>query len=112
MTAISIPSAAWEVMTSSVIVASAGNDGRDDPTGGTDLLPLVIRDDPSTPGQDAHYLRYTGADAVDTPITVDASGMVTQDVAVRFERVQGTYDRGGSRTNRAEAFYLQGNPFL
>ncbi len=41
-----------------------GDDGRDDPTGGTALLPLVIRDDPSTPGQDAHYLRYTGADHV------------------------------------------------
>ncbi|MGJ7579382.1 DUF4011 domain-containing protein [Variovorax sp. RHLX14] len=28
---------------------------------------------------------------------------VTDDIAVRFERVQGVYDRGGSRTNRAEA---------
>lgn len=28
---------------------------------------------------------------------------VTDDVAVRLERVQGTYDRGGSRTNQAEA---------
>lgn len=28
---------------------------------------------------------------------------VTEDRAVRFERVQGVYDRGGSRTNRAEA---------
>lgn len=28
---------------------------------------------------------------------------VTEDNAVRFERVQGVYDRGGSRTNRAEA---------
>jgi very-short-patch-repair endonuclease len=28
---------------------------------------------------------------------------VTDDVAVRFERVHGVYDRGGSRTNRAEA---------
>ncbi|MGI4776841.1 MAG: DUF4011 domain-containing protein [Janthinobacterium lividum] len=28
---------------------------------------------------------------------------VTDDSAVRFERVQGVYDRGGSRTNRAEA---------
>ncbi|MBK8131707.1 MAG: DUF3320 domain-containing protein [Gammaproteobacteria bacterium] len=28
---------------------------------------------------------------------------VTDDMAVRFERVQGVYDRGGSRTNRAEA---------
>lgn len=28
---------------------------------------------------------------------------VTDDVAVRFERIHGVYDRGGSRTNRAEA---------
>jgi very-short-patch-repair endonuclease len=28
---------------------------------------------------------------------------VTQDTAVRFEQVNGVYDRGGSRTNRAEA---------
>lgn len=28
---------------------------------------------------------------------------VTDDIAVRFERVQGVYDRGGTRTNRAEA---------
>lgn len=28
---------------------------------------------------------------------------VTDDVAVRFERVRGVYDRGGSRTNRVEA---------
>ena len=28
---------------------------------------------------------------------------VTDDIAVKFERVQGVYDRGGSRTNRAEA---------
>ncbi|KXW57348.1 RecBCD enzyme subunit RecD [Ferrovum myxofaciens] len=28
---------------------------------------------------------------------------VTEDKAVRFERVRGVYDRGGSRTNRAEA---------
>lgn len=28
---------------------------------------------------------------------------VTDDVAVRFERVSGVYDRGGTRTNRAEA---------
>ena len=28
---------------------------------------------------------------------------VTDDIAVRFERVDGVYDRGGTRTNRAEA---------
>ncbi|GAB3647605.1 peroxidase family protein [Ramlibacter alkalitolerans] len=42
-----------------------GADGRADPTeGGTASIPLVIRDDPSTPGPDAHYVRYTGEDHV------------------------------------------------
>ncbi len=35
-----------------------------DPTGGTELLPLVIRDNPATDGPDTNYLRYTGADHV------------------------------------------------
>ncbi|MFM9883087.1 MAG: peroxidase family protein, partial [Burkholderiales bacterium] len=35
-----------------------------DPFGGTALLPLVIRDNPATPGADTNYLRYTGADHV------------------------------------------------
>ncbi|MGH9021583.1 MAG: peroxidase family protein, partial [Acidimicrobiia bacterium] len=52
-----------------------GLDGRADPTEGapplapfvnsdTTLTPLVMRDDPATPGPDAHYLRYTGWDTV------------------------------------------------
>ena len=42
-----------------------GDDGNDDPTeGGTDLIPLVIRDNPATPGPDANYLQYTGGDHV------------------------------------------------
>ena len=42
-----------------------GVDGRDDPTeGGTDLIPLVIRDNPATAGPDANYLQYTGVDHV------------------------------------------------
>src|SRR4029453_12793403 len=35
-----------------------------DPVGGTELLPLVIRDNPATPGDDTNYLRYTGPDHV------------------------------------------------
>ena len=35
-----------------------------DPTGGTILTPLVIRDNPGTAGPDTNYLRYTGADHV------------------------------------------------
>ncbi|MGH8648421.1 MAG: hypothetical protein ACREUP_03805, partial [Burkholderiales bacterium] len=41
-----------------------GDDGRADPEGGTVLVPLVIRDDPATPGTDLNYLRYTGEDHV------------------------------------------------
>jgi Ca2+-binding RTX toxin-like protein len=38
--------------------------GSADPVGGTALLPLVIRDNPATPGSDTNYLRYTGGDHV------------------------------------------------
>jgi Ca2+-binding RTX toxin-like protein len=46
-----------------------GADGRDDPTGGTmigdvEVTPLVIRDNPATPGGDTNYLQYTGPDHV------------------------------------------------
>lgn len=41
--------------------------------------------------------RYYGGDLITFP------SPVTDDAAVRFERVSGVYDRGGSRTNRAEA---------
>lgn len=42
-------------------------------------------------------VRYYGSELVTFP------SPVTADVAVRFEPVAGVYDRGGSRTNRAEA---------
>ena len=42
----------------------AGPVGRDDPTGGSALVPLVIRDNPNTVGPDTNYLRYTGEDHV------------------------------------------------
>ena len=38
---------------------SADNLGND-PTGGSILTPLVIRDNPATPGTDSNYLKYTG----------------------------------------------------
>ena len=47
-----------------------GVDGRDDPSGGpitifgTELVPLVIRDNPATGGPDTNYLQYTGLDHV------------------------------------------------
>jgi Ca2+-binding RTX toxin-like protein len=36
----------------------------DDPLGSGILTPLVVRNDPSTPGTDTNYLRYTGGDHV------------------------------------------------
>ncbi|PVZ57188.1 heme peroxidase [Pseudomonas sp. B1(2018)] len=46
-----------------------GVGGRDDPTGGimidgVQIVPLVIRDNPETPGADTNYLQYTGEDHV------------------------------------------------
>jgi len=41
-----------------------GADGRADPSNGDPLMPLVIRDNPETPGSDTHYLRYTGEDHI------------------------------------------------
>ena len=41
-----------------------GVDGKDDPTGGVLLTPLVIRDNPDTPTPDTNYLQYTGEDHV------------------------------------------------
>lgn len=41
-----------------------GASGRDDPTNGDPLLPLVIRDNPDTVGPDTNYLEYTGDDHV------------------------------------------------
>ncbi|MBI2315499.1 MAG: heme peroxidase, partial [Betaproteobacteria bacterium] len=38
--------------------------GSADPLGASVLTPLVIRDNPDTPGADTNYLRYTGADTV------------------------------------------------
>ncbi len=38
--------------------------GSADPVGDNPLVPLVMRDDPLTPGPDANYLRYTGAETV------------------------------------------------
>ncbi len=38
--------------------------GSADPVGDNPLLPLVIRDNPTTPGVDANYLRYTGDEHV------------------------------------------------
>jgi Ca2+-binding RTX toxin-like protein len=46
-----------------------GVGGHDDPTGGimingVEVVPLVIRDNPDTPGADTNYLQYTGEDHV------------------------------------------------
>ncbi len=42
-----------------------GPDGNDDPEGdGSSMTPLVLRDNPGTPGADPNYLQYTGGDHV------------------------------------------------
>jgi Ca2+-binding RTX toxin-like protein len=41
-----------------------GAGGRDDPSNGDPLVPLVIRDNPETAGPDTNYLRYTGEDHI------------------------------------------------
>ncbi len=38
--------------------------GNADPVGSNPLIPLVIRDNPATPGPDSNYLRYTGSATV------------------------------------------------
>ncbi|MDB5890829.1 MAG: hemolysin-type calcium-binding repeat family protein [Polaromonas sp.] len=41
-----------------------GATGNADPTGGTVLVPSVIRNNPATPGTDANYLKFTGGEHV------------------------------------------------
>ncbi|GLS31382.1 Ca2+-binding protein, RTX toxin-related [Mesorhizobium albiziae] len=49
--------------TTTLVDESADNLGND-PTGGSILTPLVIRNNPGTAGPDTNYLRYTGGDHV------------------------------------------------
>ena len=46
------------------VAGADGIGGNSDPVGGTALTPLVIRDNPATPGADTNYLQYTGEDHV------------------------------------------------
>ncbi|MFC5696155.1 peroxidase family protein, partial [Pseudomonas sp. GCM10022186] len=46
------------------VAGADGLFGNSDPQGGSALRPLVMRDDPTTPGVDANYMRYTGEDHV------------------------------------------------
>jgi len=41
-----------------------GPDGNDDPTGESIFTPLVVRNNPATPGGDSNYLQFTGGDHV------------------------------------------------
>ncbi len=52
------------VLPSGVITTPNPLNGRFDPTGDSILIPLVMRDDPSTVGPDSNFLRYTGGDHV------------------------------------------------
>jgi Ca2+-binding RTX toxin-like protein len=84
-----------------------GADGRADPTGGimindgvtgaVELTPLVIRDNPNTPGLDSNYLQYTGEDhvvlggtaAVDIIVSGDGDDTIYGDAG--DDRLEGGY---------------------
>ena len=54
-------------------------DGSADPTGDALLTPLVIRDNPNTPGGDSNYLQYTGADHVVLGGTDDSDTLIASE---------------------------------
>ena len=60
----STPGLILEVIQTRQYNASGDGDGSADPTGGTILVPLVIRNNPATSGPDTNYLRYTGDEHV------------------------------------------------
>src|SRR6185437_3337416 len=62
-----------------------GPDGRADPTGGVsifghEMAPLVIRDNPDTPGPDTNYLHYTGQ--MQNAATVVLGGTAGDDIII------------------------------
>lgn len=70
---------------------SADNLGND-PTGGGILTPLVIRNNPGTPGPDGNYLRYTGGEHV------VLGGTEMGDVLIASEGDDAIYGDGGNDT--------------
>ena len=73
-----------------------GEDGRADPSGGAisingqNFVPLVIRDNPNTPGADSNYLQYTGEDHV------VLGGTAGDDVIVSGDGDDTLYGDGGN----------------
>ncbi|GAU86882.1 peroxidase family protein [Bosea sp. BIWAKO-01] len=79
-----------------------GLDGRADPTGGIEIngvevVPLVIRDNPATPGTDTNYLQYTGEDHV------VLGGTAGNDVIISGDGDDTLYGDGGN--DRLEGGY-------
>jgi len=63
-----------------------------DPTGGGILTPLVIRNNPATPGTDTNYLRYTGEDHV------VLGGTENADIIIASEGDDTIFGDGGNDT--------------
>jgi Ca2+-binding RTX toxin-like protein len=67
-----------------------GASGRDDPTNGDPLTPLVIRDNPDTTTPDSNYIRYTGEDHI---VLGGTSG---NDILISSEGDDTVYGDGGN----------------
>ncbi|PWK39393.1 peroxidase family protein [Pseudomonas sp. OV226] len=72
-----------------------GVDGKADPTGGimingVEVVPLVIRDNPNTPGADSNYLQYTGEDHV------VLGGTASNDIIISGDGDDTLYGDGGN----------------
>ncbi|WP_223544079.1 peroxidase family protein [Pseudomonas sp. A-B-19] len=76
--------------------------GNTDPVGGSALVPLVIRDNPSTVGLDTNYLQYTGEDHV------VLGGAAGNETLISSEGDDTLYGDGGN--DRLEGGY--GNDFI
>ncbi|MBI2316250.1 MAG: heme peroxidase, partial [Betaproteobacteria bacterium] len=61
-----------------------------DPVGASILVPLVIRDNPATPGPDTNYLQYTGPDHV------VLGGTAGDDIMISSEGDDSLYGDGGN----------------
>ncbi|MGO4816254.1 calcium-binding protein, partial [Cupriavidus sp. 2MCAB6] len=84
------------------VVGADGIAGNSDPTGGieingVEIVPLVIRNNPATPGADTNYLQYTGEDHV------VLGGTAGNDVIISGDGDDTLYGDGGN--DRLEGGY-------
>ncbi|MDH4568148.1 heme peroxidase, partial [Pseudomonas sp. BN414] len=84
------------------VVGADGIAGNSDPLGDNPLLPLVVRDNPDTPGTDTNYLLYRGADHV------VLGGSAGNDILRSSEGDDTLYGDGGN--DRLDGGY--GNDFI